>query len=328
MDVVLGVDGGNSKTDLVVATLDGKPLSYIRGPGSNSHAVGADGCIAVVRELVERADFAAPADCGAFFLCGADVPSDVAELTEAVTTERWVRRAIVDNDTFALLRTGAGPGADAVAVICGSGINCVGRAADGRVARYPSLGWETGDWGGSGMLGREALFHAARGEDGRGEPTMLTDVVREHFRLPTAGAVGEAVHYRRISEDDLGELAPAVIAAAEQGDAVALALLERLAEEVALMARRALADLELLDGPAEVVLGGGMLRRDDGILLEEITTRLRTHAPHARPVVIAEPPVLGAALAALDAVGAPTTAEEHLREAFGADLSPEDVHDR
>jgi N-acetylglucosamine kinase-like BadF-type ATPase len=328
LDVVLGVDGGNSKTELVAATLDGKPLSYIRGPGSNSHAVGADGCIAVVRDLVERAHLMAPADCGAFFLCGADMPSDLVELTEAVNTEQWVRRAIVDNDTFALLRTGANPDVDAVAVICGSGINCVGRAADGRVARYPSLGWETGDWGGSGMLGREVLFHAARAEDGRGEPTMLMDVVREHFGMPTIEAVGEAVHYRRFSADRLGELAPAVIEAAEHGDAVARALLERLAEEVALMARRALSDLELLGRPADVVLGGGMLRRDEGVLWEEITARLRAHAPRARPVLVAEPPVLGAALAALDAVGAPAMAEEQLRAAFRDGFAPEDVRDR
>src|ERR671910_438354 len=90
------------------------------------------------------------------------------------------RGATVDNDTFALLRTGS-DAVDAVAVVCGAGINCVGRAADGQTARYPSLGWETGDWGGSEMVGREVVFHAARAEDGRGEPTALVDVVRAHF---------------------------------------------------------------------------------------------------------------------------------------------------
>jgi N-acetylglucosamine kinase-like BadF-type ATPase len=141
--VVLGVDGGNSKTDLVAATLDGELLACVRGPGSNSHAVGAEGCADVIGGLVERAGVDGVCERGAFFLCGADVPADLAELEEAVRRRGWVRHAIVDNDTFALLRAGSAAPA-AVAVVCGSGINCVGRAP-GRVVRYPGLGWETGD---------------------------------------------------------------------------------------------------------------------------------------------------------------------------------------
>src|SRR5207237_3737890 len=139
---------------------------YERGPGSNSHGVGAEGAVAIVAELVARAGVDTPAEAGAFFLCGADVPADIAALEAAVARFALARRSLVDNDTFALLRVGSDAPA-AVAIVCGAGINVVGRAADGRVARYPSLGWETGDWGGSELLGREALFLAARAEDGR-----------------------------------------------------------------------------------------------------------------------------------------------------------------
>jgi N-acetylglucosamine kinase-like BadF-type ATPase len=321
MGVILGIDAGNSKTELLLSNLDGKPSAYVRGPGSNAHGLGADGCIAVLARLVERAGLDVPADHGAFFLCGADVPSDIADLADALGRRGWVRQATVDNDTFALLRAGT-DASDAVAVVCGAGINCVGRAADGRIARYPSLGWETGDWGGSEMLGREVLFHAARAEDGRGEPTALVEIVQAHFGLPVA-AVGEAVHYRRLPERRLGELAPAVVAAAEEGDPVARALLERLAEEVVLLAARALADLGL--EAADVVLGGGMLQGGRGFLFDEVVARLRRRAPAAKPVTPVDPPVVGAALAALDAAGAPPTAADRLRAAFRAGLAADEV---
>jgi N-acetylglucosamine kinase-like BadF-type ATPase len=318
---VIGVDGGNTKTDVFVATLEGEPLAYVRGPGSNSHGLGAAGCVEVIAELVARAGLDGRAEHAAFFLCGADGQSDVDELAAELAKRGWARRITVDNDTFALLWTGTDAD-DAVAVVCGAGINCVGRSADGRTSRLPALGWETGDWGGADMVGREALFLAARAEDGRGEPTALVHVVRSHFRMPTVAAVGDAVHYRRLRVTRLGELAPAVLAAAESGDGVARSLVERLAEEVALLARRALADLELLERPAAVVLGGGMLRRGEGLLHDEVLARLKAWAPHATPVVAPDPPVLGATLAALDAAGALPEAGRRLRATLPA---PEDL---
>lgn len=322
MDVILGIDAGNSKTELLVASLDGEPSAYVRGPGSNAHGLGPDGCVAALARLVVRARLDAPAVHGAFFLCGVDIPTDIVELTEAFGRTGWVRQATVDNDSFALLRAGT-DAPDAVAIVCGAGINCVGRAADGRIARYPSLGWETGDWGGSEMLGRDVLFHAARSEDGRGDPTVLAEIVKNHFGLSVED-LGEAVHYRRLREGRLGELAPAVVSAAAGGDAVARTLIERLAEDVVLMAARALADLRV--ETADVVLGGGMLRDGHGFLYDEVVARLRRRAPGASPVTPMDPPVVGAALTALDAAGAPATAADRLRAAFRAGLPAEEVH--
>jgi N-acetylglucosamine kinase-like BadF-type ATPase len=318
---VVGVDAGNSKTELVVAGLDGRPAAYVRGPGSNVHGLGVDRMVERLARLVERARLEPPADHGAFFLCGVDIPADIEELTEAVGRTGWVREATVDNDSFALLRAGS-DAPDAVAIVCGAGINCVGRASGGRTARYPSLGWETGDWGGAEMLGRDVLFHAARAEDGRGEPSVLAELVRAHFgtSLPE---LGEDIHYRRVREGRLGELAPAVVAAAANGDAVARRLIERLAEEIVLMAVRALGDLGV--EAADVVLGGGMLRDGQGFLFDEVEARLGQRAPLARPVAASDPPVVGAALVALEAAAAPATASSALREAFRNGLQPDVV---
>ena len=312
--MIVGVDGGNSKTELLAATADGEPLAHVRGPGSNSHGIGAAGTIAVVGDLWRQAGLEGPADVGVLYLCGADLPHDVEELERAAAELAWLRRAVVDNDTFALLRAGA-TSADAVAVICGAGFNYVGRSAAGGVARYPALGWETGDWGGGDALARDAVFLAARAEDGRGEPTALAGAIAGHFGAESAVAVGEAYHYRRLPLDRLREIAPLVLAAAEAGDSVARSLVERQAEEAALAALRALADLGLAEAPAEVVLGGGLVR-EGGLLHAEIEARLAARAPAARVVVLRDPPVVGAALAALDELGAPPEALDRLRSSF------------
>jgi N-acetylglucosamine kinase-like BadF-type ATPase len=274
--------------------------------------VGAEGVAGVIAGLVAEAALERPADRGVFFLCGADVPADIAELTAALSGRGWARKVLVDNDTFALLRAGS-DAPDAVAVICGAGINVVGRSADGRVARYPSLGWETGDWGGSEMLGREVLRLAARGEDGRGDPTVLTEIVRQHFGAAKVEDVGADVHYKRMPMSRLGELAPAVIAAADEGDRIAWSLVDLLATEIVLMTLRTLKDLGVKE--ADVVLGGGMLQSGEGLLYQLVTERLPLGA---RPLPARDEPVLGAALAALDAAGASEAAKVRLREELRA----------
>lgn len=312
MGVILGVDGGNSKTVLVAATTDGELLSYVRGPGTNSHAVGADGVAEVIAGLVEAAALEEPADHGVFFLCGADVPADIEALAAAVGSRGWAKNVVVDNDTFALLRAGS-DAPDVVAVICGAGINVVGRGADGRIARYPSLGWETGDWGGAEMLGRDVLRLAARGEDGRGDQTVLTELVRSHFGAAKVEDVGADVHYKRLPMARLAELAPAVVEAAGNGDAVAWSLVDYLATEIVLMTMRALRDLGVEE--ADVVLGGGMLHGGEGLLYQLVAERLPLGA---RPVPARDEPVLGAALAALDAARASDAAKARLREELRA----------
>src|SRR5204863_1081494 len=127
------------------------------------------------------------------FLAGADLPVEVERLYKEVAALSWAERSTVDNDTFALLRAGTS-NPDAVAVVCGAGINCVGRTADGRTARFPSLGNISGDWGGGHHLASLALWHAARGEDGRGPTTALTTAVAAHFGRATIEGVSAGLH--------------------------------------------------------------------------------------------------------------------------------------
>jgi N-acetylglucosamine kinase-like BadF-type ATPase len=304
--LILGVDGGNSKTALLVATTDGELVASLRGPGTNTHAVGPDAVADVIGALVADSGASVPVEHGVFYLCGADEPADIAGLERAIGARGLARGLTVDNDSFALLRAGT-DAEDAIGVICGTGINVVGRAAGGRVTRYPSLGWETGDWGGALMLGREVLRLAARGEDGRGEPTALVELVRTHFGAATVEEVGADIYYERLPEARLAELAPRVIAAAAE-DTVAWSLVERLAIEIGLMARRAMRDLGLAE--ADVVLGGGMLQGGEGALYEAALEYL---PKGARGIALHDPPVLGSALAALDAVGASAEAKARLR---------------
>jgi N-acetylglucosamine kinase-like BadF-type ATPase len=319
---VLAVDGGNSKTDVALIGIDGTLLGLSRGPGSCHQNIGVEATMRVLSDLVAVAaveaglDPAGPvARHGAFYLAGADLPVEIAMLEKRLTDVGWATDVVVDNDTFALLRAGT-ESPDRVAVVCGAGINCVGVSASGGVARFPSLGQVSGDWGGGGQLGSEALWLAVRAEDGRGSPTALRRAVPDHFGLATVADVSAAFHLGDLPAARLHELTPVLLRCAAAGDEVSRAVVERMAEEVALLATVALGRLHLLDRPAELVLGGGVLAARDPLLLGSVTAKMRERAPQIEIRVVDMPPVVGAALLGMDALGASPAAESRLREAL------------
>ncbi|MFE9329293.1 N-acetylglucosamine kinase [Streptomyces sp. NPDC006925] len=327
---LLAVDAGNSKTDVALLGADGSVLGTARGGGFRPPAVGVDAAVDVLAEAVDRAHAAggpggaaAPVRQVTACLANADLPVEEEALTAALTARGWGRRVTVHNDTFAVLRAGLtaqdGDGEAAprgVAVVCGAGINCVGVRSDGRTARFPALGRLSGDWGGGGGLGEEALWHAARAEDGRGEPTLLRTALPAHFGLESVYALIEAVHLGRIPWERRLELVPVLFAAADRGDAVADGLVARMAEEVVTMAVVALRTLDLLAEEVPVLLGGGVLAAGHALLDDRVTRLLAERAPRALPRVVRARPVLGAALLGLDALGAPVAAHDRARRHF------------
>jgi N-acetylglucosamine kinase-like BadF-type ATPase len=321
----LAIDGGSSKTDVVIGTAGGTVLAFLRGPGTSAHLRGLPTAMGVLGRLVAGARTVAglpadePLDRAAVYLAGADLPIEVDRLREAVAAAGWATSSTVDNDVFALLRAGTAE-PDAVAVVCGAGINCVGRRADGRTARFPALGSVSGDWGGGGHLAQLALWHAARGEDGRGPATALTRAVADHFGLSTVADVGAGLHLGELPAARLWELSPVLFAVAEAGDPVAAALVAQQAEEVVALVRVVGGQLDLLDAPHTVVLGGGVLRARHRLLHEPVVAGLRARARYATIRIVTDPPVVGAALLALDGLVPGTDRERYearLRAALG-----------
>jgi len=318
---VVAVDGGASKTHLALVARDGELLRLVRGPESQPHNVGFARSLEVLDGLYAEAGGNGPADVAQLNMAGVDFPSEEQELREAIETRGWAGRTEVGNDTFAVLRAGTERGWG-VAVVCGSGINCVGVSSDGRHARFPALGQITGDWGGGTDVGYAALYAAARSEDGRGPKTTLERAVPAHFGFATPVELAEAMHRGRIPSRRVLELPPVVFAEAEH-DRVAEEIVGRLASEIVAMARVALERLDLAGEPAEVLLGGGLLQTGNGRLSTAVEAELRRIAPEVLVTAPSSPPIVGAALLGLDAIGAAPEAQHRLRQELEAAVDVE-----
>jgi N-acetylglucosamine kinase-like BadF-type ATPase len=321
-DVVLAVDGGGSKTDVVAIGLDGTLVGHARGPGSNPQTRGWDVAGPILDDV--RARVVGSLDGRRIrtthvYLAGLDLHDELVAATAALA--HWADDGgapdVLDNDLFALLRAGT-LSPDAAAVVCGTGINALAVRADGATARFPAIGDISGDWGGGAYLGNRALWHAARAEDGRGPATALTEAVPAVLGLGSVREVTEAIHFGRLDQRVFNRLCPVLFEVAGAGDAVATEVVARQAEEIVLLASVALGRLGLGGSaatPVPVVLGGGVLAARDPMLVDGVVAGLAARVPGAVPTWVTDPPVLGAGLAALESVGADEAALDRYREA-------------
>lgn len=315
---VLAIDAGNSKTDVAVVAADGTVVGAARGGGFQPPQVGVETAVDILEEAVTRALAEAGQDSVGHVsacLANADLPVEERELALALRRRAWGPSVDVRNDTFAILRAGLLEDAEprGVAVVCGAGINCVGMLPDGRTARFPAIGRISGDWGGGGGLAEEALWYAARAEDGRGEATALRETLPAHFGLTSMYALIEALHLGSVAPVRRHELTPVLFATAAAGDPVARSLVDRMADEVVAMSTVALERLGLLGEETPVLLGGSVLTARHPQLDDRVRELLAERAPKAVPSVVAARPVLGAALLGLDQLGAPTEIHARVR---------------
>ncbi len=187
---------------------------------------------------------------------------------------------------------GAFTGGVGVVLIAGTGATAVGVGPDGEVRIVDGAGPEIGDLGSGGWLGRQAAAAAVRAGQGAAAPTVLTESVAAAVpgglaAVPRWSMDGEGSPARR-----LATLAPLVLAAARDGDSVALGIADRAAGHLSDSARAAVPSGST-GRPAVALVGGAA---DDAWFRRRLHARLS--AAGLEPVSAAGTPLDGALLAA------------------------------
>lgn len=325
-DLILAVDGGSTKVDVVLVDRSGVVAGAARLAGSghfgldrnngDSLATLARAVGAACRDAGMDAERRPIAGVGVYCVAGADLPIDDRRIARAIDQPAWTSQNFIRNDTFAVLRAGTDR-EWGVAVVCGTGLNCAGVSPDGRIVRFPSLGAESGDHGdGGGWLGRAALGAAVRARDGRGPRTTLENLVPRYFGMARPTAVMEAIYIGRLDGRRVSELPPIVFKAAARGDEVSRHLIDQVADEVVANATAAIRRLRVASRDVEVILGGGVIRSGDRRFLDRIRAGIMAIATRAVIRRLESPPVLGAAFIGMDQLGSSRSARARLRSAL------------
>jgi glucosamine kinase len=250
----LGIDGGGSKTTCVVG--DGRSLlATVTGGASNLTRVGETGARETLHRLMREACAAAgitllQVQRACMGVAGAG-REDAAGAVRKIVAEIFSGEIEIVGDMEIAMAAafGAGPG---VIVIAGTGSIAYGRDAQRRTARAGGWGFAISDEGSAHWIGRTAVGALLRAADQEGDDRTQPDRAEpdgvEHdqawpasrlyrelkaaWRLESLPQLARAAN----AKPDFAALFPAVLAAAESGDAVARQVITQASGELAQLA--------------------------------------------------------------------------------------------
>lgn len=299
--IVVGVDGGGSKTHAIVADEGGSHLGEVVGPGSavrpGEVERSADAIAHTVKDALASCEMT---HVMPKVLCvgvaGAGREPERQGLWQALASRELAEEVVIHADFSIALDDafGEGPG---VLLVSGTGSVAFGRGPSGQSARCGGWGPVCGDEGSGQWIGRRALSVVTASADGREPETALVGAIL------TAAQVNEPQELiawaAQASPAQLASLAPVVSSVAEAGDLRANSIISLAVEELVLhvrtLARQLFGDER---AATPIALTGGMLTKGT-TLRKRLEHRLKSAVPGAQLRAGEVSPARGAVRSAL-----------------------------
>ncbi len=307
MRVYLGVDGGNTKTLAFVADEAGQIIGVGRSGNSDIYTHPTpESCFNMIAAAVQPALEMAGADrteiaSACYSLAGADWQEDYDELRGGMVAYGLGARIAVYNDAIGALRAGS-PDGTGVVITCGTGGAMGARNANGEY-------WHTSYWQDS-MCGRDLGYQAMRAvrhaDIGIEQPTALTAALLDHFKVDSVAGMIRHFTLRGCkppNDVEVARLAPIVLDLAEQGDAVAHAMIVDHGVRLAQYGLAAARKVGIEHTPFHLILNGGVFRHTGRLLRDTIVETIRSVSPGVTVYMSRYEPVIGALMLAYEADG-------------------------
>jgi len=297
-DLVIGVDGGGTKTVAWLAPLDDSNNTVVLGRGhagpGNPRAAGFDvaqsNIVLAIEAAFANANLPKSIVAAACFgLAGAGREVEQQRIAAWGKSAGIAARVRVTGDAEPILAA-ASPDNCGIALICGTGSLAWGRNRAGQIARCGGWGYLLGDEGSGYAIALAGLRAAAKAADGRGEMTALLPRFQNELQAATAQDLIEQVYSPQMTRERLASLAHVVLDSAVR-DAIAMRIVVEAASHLADLVNVLRRQLSLASDYCLALTGGVLLNET---LLRELTLeRIRQQAPPSEAIRVFDP-VLGA----------------------------------
>jgi len=302
-NLLLGIDGGGSKTAVVLAGTDGRVLARADGAGSAIVGPPPEGPCAVLADLVQRVcaqagvDVAAVAHCGVG-LNGIDFDDEHASQLRGIAGAIGLPETKVTlvNDGIVALW---GAGADQAAAIVqhGSGFTAAWRSRYGGETPFDHL-----NVGRIFDMRAELARVVARMIDGRLPTTPLKHAALQHYGIADEASYAERLFRGQIPHPRQMSTPPLIYRAWLGGDPAAERIVQSAATDYAAAACAMIA--KTASPSPRVALGGGVIDAGPERFRQVVAERVAVRHPEATVAEPLLPPEIGAVLMAAHRLGA------------------------
>jgi glucosamine kinase len=299
MKYLIGIDGGGTKTDCAIADLSGKIINEISGKPSNFLVIGVEEAVENLFALIEENLFALEGDFAdvkqiVIGVAGAGREEDAKLLEKSfkdyADQERIHFKGVKVLSDAHIALEGAFPNLAGCILIAGTGSILFGKDEKGTIHRVGGFGRLIGDEGSGYSIGRKALNAVSKASDGRGEETMISELLDAKMKSGSSASIINKVYNEKL---DVASVAKIVIEAAEEGDPIAEDILDEEADELVLHIRSLINKLQTNN--LNVAFSGSLIDNKN-FYSDLLKNKIKSTLPNVKVVKPANPPVSGAIL--------------------------------
>ena len=207
----IGVDGGGTKTELILTDSAGIVISRHAAPGCNPSHAGADRAREILTAALTAVRGGRTVTHTQLYLAGS--PTIWQELAAQLKDFGAVTTA-PDSLPVLELATGGAPG---LVLHAGTGSFVAARGLDGSIHYAGGLGWKLGDPGSAFDLGRRAIAHALLEQQGWAKPSPLSEALKIHTGLSDATALTRFFYADIEANARIAGFAPRVVELVQHG---------------------------------------------------------------------------------------------------------------
>ena len=299
MKYLIGIDGGGTKTDSAITDLSGNVIHQTTGKASNFLVVGIEEAVENIFALIEENLFKLEGDFAdvkqiVIGVAGAGRKED-AQLLEKSFKDYADQQRIhfkgvkVVSDAHIALE-GAFPDSAGCILIAGTGSILFGKDDKGVIHRIGGFGRLFGDEGSGYSIGRKALNAVSKESDGRGEATLISELLNAKMNSSSSTSIINEVYKEKL---DVASVAKIVIQAAEEGDPIAEDILDEEADELVLHIKSLMNKIKTDN--LNVAFSGSLIDNKN-FYSDLLKQKIKSTLPKVKVVKPASTPVSGAIL--------------------------------
>lgn len=297
--LLLGVDGGGSKTAARIAELDSSGKINILGCGcsgsSNMRSAGRERALFSLDQAIDEAFADAgkevqKLDSVILALAGSTQPDVRHEISTWAASRELASHIEIIHDTDPVLVAGTDNGWG-IALIVGTGSVAIGVDPEGNSTMVGGWGHWYGDKGSGFYIACKALDAIAEANDATGEATLLTELILETLGLTNPRSIFQKMASTGDMRRDIASLAPLVLKAAAARDKMAVSIVDNAVEEVVKLVDAAERKLALAKAYPLALAGG--IACSDTLFRDQLVNSLAELQSPPGLITFVEEPVLG-----------------------------------